>query len=101
MASRSALPKRCLRRIRLFHRHKLVDIGGGHGRIFTEILKRNPQMHGILFNLPHALEGARKAIAQAELADRCEVISGDFFVSVPAGGGTCMLFFAQGEATHS
>jgi hypothetical protein len=70
---------------------KFVDIGGGHGRILTEILKRNPQMHGVLFDLPHALEGGRKTIAQAELADRCEVISGDFFVSVPAGGDTYML----------
>jgi hypothetical protein len=70
---------------------KLVDIGGGHGRILTEILKRQPHMHGILFDLPHALEGGRKTIAQAGLAGRCEVMTGDFFVSVPAGCHTYML----------
>ena len=70
---------------------KIVDIGGGHGRILTEILKRNPRMHGVLFDMPHALEGGRTTIAQAGLADRCEVVSGDFFVSVPAGGDTYML----------
>jgi hypothetical protein len=70
---------------------EFVDIGGGHGRTITEILRRNPQMHGVLFDLPHALEGGRKTIAQAGLTERCEVISGDFFVSVPAGGDTYML----------
>ncbi len=71
---------------------KLVDIGGGHGRIIAEILKRNPTMHGVLFDLPHALEGGRKTIAEAGLTDRCEVISGDFFVSVPSGADTYLLF---------
>jgi hypothetical protein len=68
-----------------------VDIGGGHGRILAEILKRNPHMRGILFDMPHAVAGARATIAQAGLTDRCEVISGDFFLSVPAGGHTYML----------
>jgi SAM-dependent methyltransferase len=70
---------------------KLVDIGGGHGRILTEILKRNPRMHGVLFDLAHALEGGKEAVAGAGLGDRCEVISGDFFVSVPAGGDMYLL----------
>ena len=70
---------------------KLVDIGGGHGRILTEILKRHPQMHGVLFDMPHALQGGQKTIAEAGVADRCEAVSGDFFVSVPAGGDLYML----------
>jgi hypothetical protein len=48
-------------------------------------------MHGVLFDLPHALEGGRKTIAEAGLTDRCEVISGDFFVSVPSGADTYLL----------
>jgi O-methyltransferase domain len=70
---------------------KFVDVGGGHGRILTEILKRNPRMHGVLFDMPHALEGGRRTIAEARLTDRCEIVSGDFFISVPAGGHTYML----------
>lgn len=73
------------------HGAKFVDIGGGHGRILTEILKRNPKMRGVLFDMPHALEGGRKTIAEAGLADRCEVVSGDFFVSVPDGGDSYLL----------
>ena len=70
---------------------KIVDVGGGHGKIISEVLRKNPSMRGVLFDLPHAFEGGKKAIAQAGLADRCEVISGDFFVSLPAGADTCIL----------
>jgi hypothetical protein len=69
----------------------IVDVGGGHGKIISEILKRNPEMRGFLFDLPHAFEGGKRAIAQAGLADRCDVVSGDFFVSVPAGADAYLL----------
>jgi hypothetical protein len=70
---------------------KIVDVGGGHGKIISEILKKNPGIRGVLFDLPHAFEGGQRTIAQAGLADRCEVISGDFFVSVPAGADAYIL----------
>jgi len=70
---------------------RLVDVGGGHGRVISEILKRNPSMRGVLFDLPHAFEGGRRTIEQAGLADRCEVASGDFFVSVPGGAELYLL----------
>lgn len=69
----------------------IVDVGGGHGKIISEILKRNPGMRGVLFDLPHALEGGRSLIEQAGLADRCEVVSGDFFLSVPVGADAYVL----------
>jgi hypothetical protein len=70
---------------------KLVDVGGGHGKNLSEILKKNPRMRGVLFDMPHAFEGGRKTIAEAGLSDRCEVISGDFFTAVPAGADGYML----------
>ncbi len=70
---------------------KIVDVGGGHGKNLAEILKKNPGMRGVLFDLPHAYEGGHKLMAQAELSDRCEVVSGDFFVSVPAGADAYLL----------
>ena len=70
---------------------KIVDVGGGHGKILSEILKENAGLRGVLFDLPHAFEGAKNTITQAGLADRCEVISGDFFVSVPAGADLYLL----------
>jgi hypothetical protein len=70
---------------------KLVDIGGGHGRLISMILTAYPRMRGVLFDLPHAFEGGQRTIAEAGLSDRCEVVSGDFFRSVPAGGDAYIL----------
>ena len=70
---------------------KIVDVGGGHGKMICEILKRNPGMEGILFDLPHAFQGGQRTVALAGLVDRCEVVSGDFFVSVPTGADLYLL----------
>ena len=70
---------------------KLVDVGGGYGRLLSMILTAYPEMHGVLFELPHAIEGARRTLGGAGLSNRCEVVSGDFFHSVPPGGDAYML----------
>jgi O-methyltransferase/methyltransferase family protein len=70
---------------------KIVDIGGGHGTLITAILQKYPQMTGILFDSPHTVERARDSVASAGLADRCEVVGGDFFKSVPAGCDAYLL----------
>ncbi len=70
---------------------KLVDVGGGHGRLISMILKAYPKLRGVLYDLPHASEGGRKGIGEAGLTDRCEVISGDFFQSVPRGADAYIL----------
>jgi hypothetical protein len=64
---------------------KIVDVGGGHGRLLSMILMAYPKMRGVLFDLPHASEGGQKTMADARLSNRCEVVSGDFFRSVPSG----------------
>jgi hypothetical protein len=63
-----------------------VDVGGGHGRLIAAILGANAQARGILFDQAPVVEGARDFIAQAGLETRCELVAGDFFHSVPAGG---------------
>lgn len=63
----------------------IVDIAGGHGRLLTGILNANPKMRGILFDLPHVIDGAREQIAATAAADRVDFVSGDFFASVPEG----------------
>jgi SAM-dependent methyltransferase len=64
---------------------EIVDVGGGNGSLLIGILRANPNLHGIVFDLPHAAEKARLKIAEAELQSRCEAIGGDFFKEVPAG----------------
>ena len=39
---------------------KLVDVGGGHGRLISMILTAYPKMSGVLFDLPHAYEGGQR-----------------------------------------
>jgi SAM-dependent methyltransferase len=70
---------------------RIVDVGGGHGTLLTAILQAHPELTGVLFDLPRVTEGAASKIAEAGLAGRCEVVGGDFFESVPAGGDAYVL----------
>jgi len=70
---------------------KLADIGGGQGLMLRTILRSHPNMAGILFDRPDALKGTQELLAQEGLADRCEVVPGDFFQSVPEGMDVYML----------
>jgi hypothetical protein len=75
-----------------FARFKTVaDVGGGHGVLLGAILRANPGARGILFELPHVADGGREAVADLGLADRCQVVAGDFFESVPAGADAYVL----------
>jgi ubiquinone/menaquinone biosynthesis C-methylase UbiE len=64
----------------------LVDIGGGNGTVLTAVLKSNPALKGILYDLPGVIERAKKNIADAGLSSRCQTIAGSFFESAPPGG---------------
>jgi hypothetical protein len=70
---------------------KIIDVGGGHGTLITAILQKYPEMTGILFDSPYVAERARESIASAGLAQRCEIVGGDFFKSVPAGCDAYLL----------
>jgi hypothetical protein len=63
---------------------QLVDVGGGHGYLISRILKRYPHLRGGLIDLPSVVPGARSALEEAGLLDRCEVVGGSFFDSVPS-----------------
>jgi hypothetical protein len=70
---------------------KLVELAGGHGILLSGILKTNPQLQGVLFELPSVIEDAARLLEKEGVADRVELVSGDFFESVPAGGDTYMM----------
>jgi hypothetical protein len=61
----------------------LADIGGGHGALLAPVLGKHRGLHGIVFDLPHVVEGAKARIAAAGLESRCEIVGGDFFRAVP------------------
>lgn len=70
---------------------KIVEVGGGHGSLIASILKVYPTMQGILFDLPPVVIGAKHSIEAEGLAERCEIVGGDFFESVPSGGNAYIL----------
>jgi hypothetical protein len=70
---------------------QVVDVGGGQGMLVTAILQQNPHLKGVVFDLPHVLDGAVDLLAQAGVAERAEVVGGDFFESVPRGGDAYLL----------
>jgi hypothetical protein len=69
----------------------LVDIGGGHGIFVAGALTAYPAMRGVIFDQPAVVDGARPRLESAGVADRCELIGGDFFESVPVGGDAYTL----------
>jgi SAM-dependent methyltransferase len=70
---------------------RVVDVGGGHGKVLASILKAHPTLRGTLFDLPRVVEGASAFLAKEGVADRCEAVGGDMFASVPAGGDIYLL----------
>ncbi|HKP56988.1 MAG TPA: methyltransferase [Polyangiales bacterium] len=69
----------------------VVDVGGGHGRLVASLLRAYPRLRATLFDLPQVASGARELLDPAGLGARCDVASGDFFESVPAGGEVYLL----------
>ncbi|HEX8281964.1 MAG TPA: methyltransferase [Pyrinomonadaceae bacterium] len=70
---------------------RVVDIGGSHGRLLSAILHANPTASGVLFDRPEIIERAGERIRGTELAGRAELVAGDFFESLPAGGDLYIL----------
>jgi hypothetical protein len=68
----------------------IVDVGGGHGLLLATILKKNAQMKGTLYEVPHVLEGAKNGPLKPVM-DRCTLASGDMFSSVPAGADAYIM----------
>jgi hypothetical protein len=69
----------------------VVDVGGGQGALIAYILRSNPHLRGILFDLPHGVAGAPKYLEAQGVLGRCRISSGSFFDSIPAGGDVYLM----------
>lgn len=72
------------------YRH-VVDVGGGEGALLATILAAHPAICGVLFDLPHVVARAAPVLDAAGVGTRCDVVAGDFFAGVPAGGDAYVL----------
>jgi SAM-dependent methyltransferase len=68
---------------------RVVDVGGGHGQLLSVIVARNPHLSGVLHDLSAGVAAARKGVGGP--LPRCELVAGDFFESVPAGGDAYIM----------
>lgn len=68
----------------------LADIGGGTGSLLSAILRANPKLSGILFDLPHVTAAAATSLSRLNLSSRVTIVPGSFFDSVPAADAYTM-----------
>jgi hypothetical protein len=69
----------------------IADVGGGHGRLLAGILATAPQARGVLFDLPHVVEGAPALLARRGVAGRVTVQPGSFFEGAPTGADAYVM----------
>ncbi len=58
---------------------RLVDLGGATGHLAIAACRHYPNLRAAVFDLPAAVPLAREIVGASPVADRIEVIAGDFF----------------------
>ncbi len=70
----------------------LVDVAGGQGSLLSDILTAYPQIErGVLFDLPAVIQQVSAQSTELHLDSRCQLVAGNFFEEVPAGGDLYVL----------
>lgn len=69
----------------------VADIAGGYGHLLAAVLAANPTAKGVLFDLPTVLEGAPQMLDSYAVADRVELVAGDFTSEIPVNADVYML----------
>jgi hypothetical protein len=62
----------------------VIDLGGGRGGFIAAVLRANPGLRGVLYDEPHVVTRPTD-LQESGVADRCEIVPGNFFASVPGG----------------
>jgi SAM-dependent methyltransferase len=70
---------------------QIVDVGGGNGALIASILAAHSNLRGVLFDLEPGLDGADEYLRKRGVRDRCELVAGNFFDSVPEAGDAYLL----------
>ncbi|WP_329431270.1 methyltransferase (plasmid) [Streptosporangium sp. NBC_01495] len=83
MASRSRPVARALAAQDFSDVRTVVDVGGGIGMMLATVLEAHPHLSGVLQELSSVAERAEAAMAARGMADRWQVLPGDFFEGVP------------------
>ncbi len=65
----------------------VLDVGDGKGSLMMHLLRQRSHLTGILYDLPHVTDDARKLfiVTESDISKRLNIVAGDMFVSVPTG----------------
>ena len=75
---------------------RLVDLGGATGHLAIAACHRWPNLRAVVFDLPDAVPLAEEIVGASTVADRVEIVTGDFFTDqLPEGD-----LFALGRILH-
>lgn len=58
---------------------RLVDLGGATGHLAIAACRRYPNLRATVFDLPAAVPLAHEIVAASDVADRIDIVAGDFF----------------------
>ncbi len=69
----------------------VIDIGGSQGTLISSLLRENPHLSGIVFDLPLVIEKAKPDLTSSAKDSKISYVGGNFFIDVPAGGDIYLL----------
>jgi cyclopropane fatty-acyl-phospholipid synthase-like methyltransferase len=69
----------------------VLDLGGGTGSFLVAVLSEHGGLEGTLFELPAAAAIMRERLVGSPLADRIQVVEGDFFKAPIPGGHDAVI----------
>jgi orsellinic acid C2-O-methyltransferase len=91
MAETSRSVAQALRELGIAWHGRIADVGGGSGALLAGVLAANRQTYGLLYDTESGLRDAETELTAAGVRDRCEIVCGDFFESVPGGCDAYLL----------
>jgi SAM-dependent methyltransferase len=70
---------------------RVIDVGGGQGGLLAAILRANPRLEGILLDTANVVANSGEVLRSAGVAERCEIVAGDFFEPLPRRADAAIL----------
>lgn len=75
---------------------RMIDLGGSHGLYTVAFCERNPDLQGRILDWPIGLEEAEKTLDERpEIADRIDLVEGDFEEDDELPGGNDLAFLGN------
>ncbi len=70
---------------------KIIDVGGGVGRMLVQIAKKHPETLCKLYDLDHTINAAHEYLSNLNLLNRIKLEAGSFFNNIPRGADLYIL----------